>query len=73
MMNFFVREIPLIEALLVFAMLGLVGLGFFSLLHRKDRTDSTNYGETGKWILASLMGLAFLATILLFVVSFIIV
>lgn len=72
-MNFFIREIPLIEILLVFAILGLVGLGFFSLLHRKDPIDLTNYGDTGKWILASLMGLAFLATILLFVVSFVIV
>jgi hypothetical protein len=69
MMNVFVREIPFIELLLVFAMLGLGGLGFFSLLRRRDPTDPMKYGSTGKWILAGLIGLAVLAIILLIVVS----
>ncbi|MBE3142989.1 MAG: hypothetical protein IMZ61_03585 [Planctomycetes bacterium] len=69
MMNVFVREIPFIELLLVFAMLGLGGLGFFSLLRRRNPTDLMKYGSTGKWILAGLIGLAVLAIILLFVVS----
>jgi len=68
-MNIFVREIPLIEQLLVFAMLGLGGLGFFSLRRRRDLIAQMNYGSTEKWILAGLTGLAILATILLFVVS----
>jgi hypothetical protein len=70
-MNDFVREIPLIELLLVFSMLGLGGFGFYSQLKRKDPPDSMKYGLIGKWILAGLVGLAFLAIILFFIGSLI--
>jgi hypothetical protein len=73
MMNSIVREIPLIELLLVFSMLGLSGIGFYSQLQKRDPADSMKYGLIGKWILAGLIGLAILAIILFFFVSLIFV
>ena len=72
-MSDFLREIPFIELLLVFAMLGLGGLGFFSLLRRRDPANPIKSVLMGKWILAGLIGLAFLAIILFFVVSLVLV
>ena len=69
-MNALVSGIPFIELLLVFAMLGLSGLGFFSLLRRREPADPKKYGLIGKWILAGFIGLALLAILLFFVVSF---
>jgi hypothetical protein len=68
-MNALVSRIPFIELLLVFAMLGLSGLGFFSVLRRRKTADPMKYGLIGKWTLAGLVGLAFLAIILFLVVS----
>jgi hypothetical protein len=68
-MNDFVREIPFIEFMFVFAMLGLSGLGFFSLLRRRDPADPMKDGCLGKWILAGLIGLAFLSILLFFFAS----
>lgn len=68
-MNTLVSGIPFIELLLVFAVLGVSSLGFFSLLRRREPADPKNYGLIGKWILVGLVGLAFLAILLFFVVS----
>jgi hypothetical protein len=72
-MNAWVSGIPFIELLLVFAMLGLSGLGFFSLLRRRVPVDPKNYGLIGKWILAGLIGLALLAILLFFIISLVLV
>jgi len=68
-MNVFVREIPYMELLLICAMLGFGALGFFSLPRKNDPSEPMEHGTAGKWILASLVGVAALAIILLFVAS----
>lgn len=68
-MNDLVREIPYIELLLIFVILGLSGLGYFTQLNRGDSPDPLKYGLIGKWILAGLIGVAFLAILLFFVAS----
>lgn len=57
------------ELLLVFAMLGFGALGFFSLPRKNDPSEPMEHGIAGKWILASLVGVAALAIILLVVIS----
>ena len=69
MMNVLVSEIPFIEILLVFILLTLGSLGFYSLLRKRDLANPMKYVSTGKWILASLMGLALLAIILFLIIS----
>jgi hypothetical protein len=68
-MNDLVREIPIIELLLIFAILGLSGLGLLSQRSEGDSSEPMKFGLVGKWILAGLIGLAFLAIILFLIIS----
>jgi hypothetical protein len=64
------NDIPLFETILVMSLLGLSGLGFYSLERRKKFTDSIKLGFARKMILASLVVLSLMATIFLIIVSF---
>ena len=71
-MSVFVKIIPCIELLLVLAMLALGGLGYLSLWSKAANLPGQNqYRSAGKWVLPGLIGLAILAILLLFVVSFV--
>lgn len=69
---YFLNEIPFVELLIIFAILGLCSLGFFRL-RRRDPSNPVGYGSTGKWILAGLIGLAVMSITLLFVIALILV
>lgn len=63
-MGILVRHIPLFELVLVLAVLGLAGLGYFSGLHRPQPG-----APTGKWALAGLVGVTVLAILFFLFVS----
>jgi cell division protein FtsW (lipid II flippase) len=68
-MSGFIREIPIIETLLIISALGLCGLGFL-FLHRTDNpTNAMKHELVGKVILAGLVGVAIMAIILLVMTS----
>lgn len=67
-MSVFVKVIPYIEFLLVLVMLALIGLDYLSLW--SNPPGQNQYKSAGKWVLPGLVGLAILAILLLFVVSF---
>jgi len=71
MMSVFIKVIPFIELLLVLAMLGLGSLGYLSLWGKADQPGQSQYSFAGKWILPGFIGLAILAILLLFIVSFV--
>jgi hypothetical protein len=68
-MNDLVREIPIIELLFIFTILGLSGLGFLSQRSGGDSPEPMKFRLIGKWILAGLIGLAILAIILFLIIS----
>jgi hypothetical protein len=70
-MNIFVRIIPFIELLLVLAVLGLGSLGYLILSRKPDQSGYNQYKSIEKWVMPGLIGLAILAILLLFIVSFI--
>jgi hypothetical protein len=68
-MSDLIREIPIIETLLIVSALGLCGLGFHFLGRKEDLANTIKHELAEKVILASLVGVAILAIILLVIIS----
>ena len=68
-MSTFIEIIPFIELLLVLAIIGLSGLGYFSLQHGTNQFGQQQFKFTEKWVLTGFIALAILAISLLLMVS----